>query len=774
MTSLSARHLIRLQPRPDTLHISQGRCVMATGMDGFILDGVEHGLFVHQTRLLSRYRYLINGDVPRVSAVSTVEQHSMLGYYITLPPGLPPGPPDIGSGQVAPDTRDTLELRISRVVGGGVHEDVDLTNYSQRATTFHLNLEFDADFADQLETRDRRLQYGRITEQWQRVAARSWELTLRYHAEHHFSHPGESGVEELDRGLTICIHDADSPPQRFNHLVTFLVHLPPRGRWHTCVELKPRLGDRMMQPTYGCRAFGELEAEQDRRRQVFLVDATRFSSPDAATLTPVVLQALERAKHDLAALRLYDLDHHERAWTVAAGLPMYVALFGRDTLTASWQAATVSPDLLRGTLLELARWQGRQFNDWRDEQPGRMLHEAHSGPLAMLNIVPRRRYYGSLTTSTFYPVALSELWHWTGDRALVAPLLEPALRSLRWLDDHGDLDGDGFYEYQTRSPLGVLHQGWKDSEDALVHEDGRPVRTPVATCEEQGFAYVAKLHLSELLWWFGEKTLARRFFHDATELKKRFNDRFWLDDLHSFAMGLDHHKEPIRSLGSNAGHCLATGIVDDALVPDVARRLFAEDLFSGWGIRTLSSEHPAYNPYSYHRGSIWPVEQGTFAMGLMRYGLHPQMQLLCRVQFESTTLFPHLRLPELYSGHPRCREHPFPALYPQANSPQAWSASSLFCLLQSLLGIYPYAPLRMLLVDPHLPEWLPEITVEGLRVGEGVATIRFHRDASGHTDYEVVDLQGPLHVLRQPSLWSLTAGPGERVSAALMSLLPGH
>ncbi|HEV2764677.1 MAG TPA: amylo-alpha-1,6-glucosidase, partial [Pyrinomonadaceae bacterium] len=342
------------------------------------------------------------------------------------------------------------------------------------------------------------------------------------------------------------------------------------------------------------------------------------------------------------------------------------------------------------------------------------------------------------------------------------------------LDEYGDLDGDGFYEYRTRSEQGVRHQAWKDSPDAVVYEDGRQVEPPIATCEEQGFAYLAKLHMSEVLWWLDEKEQAKRLYREAGELKKRFNEAFWMDTEGFFALGLDPQKRQIKSITSNPGHCLATAVVDEALVPRTAARFLREDLFSGWGVRTLSSGHPAYNPYSYHRGSVWPVEHGTFAVAFMRYGFHKEVELITRSQFEAAALFDFYRLPELFGGHPRDADHPFPAFYHQACSPQAWSASAVFCMLQALLGLYPYAPLNLLLVDPHMPEWLPEITLQNLRVGEGVVTIRFYRTEGGGGDYEVLDKRGPLHVVRQPSPWSLTAGFAERLKDALTSLLPGR
>ena len=506
---------------------------------------------------------------------------------------------------------------------------------------------------------------------------------------------------------------------------------------------------------------------------MWLRHTTRVTSRESETLAPVVVSAIDRARRDLAALRLYDLDRGERTWTLAGGVPLYVALFGRDSLTAAGQSLWLGTDAMRGTLAELAVSQGTRVDDWRDEQPGRILHEAHHGPLDVLQFEPRRRYYGSVTGSPFYVFSLAQLWHWTGDRELLWRSVDPAWKALRWLDEYGDLDGDGLYEHQTRSNQGIKNQSWKDSGDAMVYEDGRQVDPPIASCEEQCFAYVAKLHFSEILWWLGRKDDALRVFREASELSKRFTDAFWNERAGFPAMALDGQKRQVRSIASDPGHALATGILDPSLAERTARRLMAPDLFSGWGVRTLSSEHPAYNPFSYHRGSVWPAEQGAFALGFARYGLHDRTQGLARAQFDAARLFDSFRLPEVFSGHSRDAVHPFPALYPQSNALQAWSASAVLALLQAMLGLYAYAPVHVLLVDPHLPEWLPSVTLQNLHVGTATVSIEFVRQANGETRCRVLDQRGALHVVRQPSPWSLTATFAERALDLLASVAPG-
>ena len=763
------RSLAKISPRPSTIYCSQGRAVLATDLEGMIGEFPRHGLFVGETRLLSRYRYWVEGKKPQTVAVSNVEQHSWLGYYIFPPPGLK-WKEDTGSGEMEAASEETVELKVSRTVGLGVHEDIDFTNFTEDATRFVFEIELDSDFADQAEAIQRK-QHGKLTRRWKRLSARRAELTWDYHASHRYSHQGNRGVARLNRGLIVRLENTGSPATYRGSRLRFEIRLKPHESWHTCIKFIPVFEGKQQPPLYQCHQFFGTHNELDRRRHIFLSEATHFQTHDQPSLAGIVESAIHRAKHDLAALRLPDFDHGDRSWVMAAGLPIYIALFGRDTLTASWQAASLSTSMMSGTLQELPRWQGKVVNDWRDEQPGRMLHEAHTGPLAALYYNPRSRYYGAATPSSFYPVVVSELWHWTGDKALVQPHLKPALLGLQWKDKYTDLFGDGFYSYQSHSAQGNQNQGWKDSGDAIVYEDGSQVNPPISTCEEQAFVYVAKLRMAEMHWFLGDRDLASRMFHEAIELKKRFNERFWMPDKNFYALGLDARREQIKSITSNPGHLLACGIVNNDRAAPVARRLLQEDMFSGWGVRTLSSDNPAYDPYSYHRGSVWPVEHGSFAMGMMRFGLIEELHTIARAMFEATTLFDYNRLPECFSGHPRDAEHPFPAFYPKANWPQAWSASSIFSILQAMLGLYPFALTHTLLLDPQLPDWLPEISVHNLHVGKAVVSIRFYRKGKS-THFDVLEKRGTLHILRQPSPWSLTASIGERIKDVMESLIP--
>ena len=734
------RSIARLQVREDTLLVSQGDTVLATRRDGFIELAEEQGLFVHETRMLSLYRCRIGRQRPFPVALSSIRQDRWMGYYIACVPALREGS---GEGDVREAAQQALELRITRVVGEGLHEDLDITNYTQAPASFRLTFEVDADFADLDETKGGRKQKGSLKRTWNPDKGGQAELHFDYRAEHKYEHQGHAGTARIHRSLTLSIAGTDSPPSRNGRRIWFDIELPPHGRWHACFDWRASIEGRELESP-DCARFRDGRTPE-RREQLYLEEATRFETPESTTLSPVVIEALQRAREDLPALRLHRLDRGKRAWTVTAGLPMFLALFGRDSLTAAWQSALLGPEIMRGTLPALGDCQGTRDDPWRDEQPGRVLHEAHTGPLGALRFNPKARDYFSLSASGLFPFTVAQLWQWTADRDVVGPLLEPGLRALQWLDTNARGD-NGFYAITTRSKQGIDNQTWKDSSDSLVHEDGSQVEQPVAACEEQAIVYAAKLAFSEVLREFGRKDEAAALRGQADELKRRFNDAFWMPDHGFFAMGLDPKGRQIRSIASNALHCMAMGIADAELAPKVMERLFQPDMFSGWGIRTLSSDHPAYNPYAYHRGTIWPVEHGPFAVGGCRYGCHEEVERVCSAMFQAAALFEYRRLPECFAGHPRDAAHPFPAIYPAANVPQAWSASTVVTMLQAMLGLYAHAPSGVLYLDPRLPGWLPGITLRNLRVGTASADIRFRRADDGTSGYEILDRRGDLEI----------------------------
>jgi len=479
---------------------------------------------------------------------------------------------------------------------------------------------------------------------------------------------------------------------------------------------------------------------------------------------PEFVQFTRRAMSDIGSLSL--LEGPEEEWlTPAAGVPIYLSLWGRDALTTGWQAGLLDRgDLLHDVLACMARLQGTTVDPERDEEPGRILDQAKRDPDARIGRTPFGRYYADVASPFMFILGLGYAYALSGDRAIIARHWQAAMRVLEWANTYGDRDGDGYIEYLTASPQGPTHQAWKDSENAVVREDGSPVAPPIACCEIQGYWHVALQFMAAMSFVIGERRQARALWRQAADLRERFNRDFWMEEEGCIAFGLDADKQPIRAITSNAGQCLPTGIVSRENVPRLVQRIFEGDLFSGWGIRTLSSNNPAYNPLDYHLGSVWPVENATILFGLRRYGYNDHALTLATALYELARLWPGGRVPECVGGYGRT-ERAHPGAYPRANAPQTWNQSTWAILVQCLLGAVPCAPLRLLLVDPLLPPWLPELTIRDLRVGDAVVSLRFERDAKGESHFEVIEKRGSLRVVRQPWIESDSVDLLDRLAA---------
>jgi glycogen debranching enzyme len=413
--------------------------------------------------------------------------------------------------------------------------------------------------------------------------------------------------------------------------------------------------------------------------------------------------------------------------------------------------------------------QSNRIDAWHDEEPGRIPYQMRSGPLAILDENPYFAYYADFASPLMFIISLANLYAWVGDTQVIRRHWDTARRILDWARDYGDRDRDGYLEYQTRSKMGTKNQGWKDSGDAIIYDDGSPVPAPIATCELQGYWYIAQHLMAMMAGMLGERDTASAYSTSAANLKERFNRDWWVDEERFFALAMDPQKRLVRAVTSNVGHCLATGIIDADHLRPVVGRLFAPDMFSGWGIRTLSSSHAFYNPLSYHRGTVWAVEQGTMLFGLRRFGFDARAHDLARAMFDLAQLYPEHRIPECIGGYARA-ESPVPGAYPRANTPQLWNSTSFPLALQVLLGILPVAPFNTLVVDPQLPAWLPDVIVRDLRVGDACVTLRFRRNDRGESHFEVLNQVGTLHVVRQPPPESIAAGLGERARDVVQSL----
>jgi glycogen debranching enzyme len=400
-------------------------------------------------------------------------------------------------------------------------------------------------------------------------------------------------------------------------------------------------------------------------------------------------------------------------------------------LTVSYQNMTVSPGFARGALKRLAEHQAKERNDWLDAQPGKILHEMRFGELAHFHKIPFYPYYGTADATILYLIVLSETYRWTADVNLLKEYRQVAENCLKWIDESGDLDGDGFQEYKTFSSLGYANIGWKDAGNAVVYADGSLVKQPKGLCTLQGYVYDAKTRMAEVFGVLGDEARAKALQEQAETLKQKFNEAFWMEDEGCFAYGLDPHKKQITSIASNAGQVLWSGIADQDKAERTARRLLQEDMWSGWGIRTLSSKNPAYNPLDYQNGSVWPQDNGIIAAGFKRYGLIQEANQVIRALFDAIERFDAYRPPEVFAGLKRKGDMDFPVLYPGgANIPQAWATGSIFHMVRTMLGLRADAPHKRLYVHPTLPNWLPDLELQRLRVGPCAITIRFWREGT--------------------------------------------
>ena len=413
----------------------------------------------------------------------------------------------------------------------------------------------------------------------------------------------------------------------------------------------------------------------------------------------------------------------------AGGVPWFVALFGRDSLIVSIQNAMVYPEFAVGALEVLARHQATARDDYRDAEPGKIMHELRRGELAHFKLIPHTPYYGTADATILYLIVLHNAWRCTGDLDLVKRFLPAAEKCLTWIDKYGDRDGDGFQEYQTRSPQGYENQGWKDSGEALVNTDGSLVKGPKALVELQAYVYDAWLRMAQVYDALSKPARASALRRKAKALFERFNEAFWDEDAGFYAFCLDGEKKKVMSIASNPGHCLWAGIVPPDRAERVVKRLMQPDMSSGWGIRTLSSDHPAYNPHSYQNGSVWPHDNAMIAAGMRRYGFADEAAQVARDISGAASYFILHQMPELYSGLQRNPTN-FPVQYLGANVPQAWAAGSCFALLQMITGFQPDAPAGRVCFDPALPDWMDELTLRDLRIDDKQFDIRFWRDGT--------------------------------------------
>lgn len=699
---------------PPVTTINYGHTFLVSEFDGSITDASDQGLYARDTRYLSRYQLFIDGEPWTLLNSGAVAYYASRTYLVN--PKVMTEHGAIAAG--------TLGLVLGRTIGEALHEDIDIRNYSAKRARFNLELLIRNDFADIFEVRAKeRTRRGHIETEWEGEAQR---LISRYvHG-------------DFRRALLVSLEHGGSKALYGNGRINFWIDLAPGATWHVCCKYDIREGDLLR------RAPGECVQTCEDSGVAHSLTSWKQVTTQITTSNEEFYRLYRQSVEDMAALRLPADEGDPEDLLAAAGVPWFVSVFGRDSLIVSLQNMTVYPDFARGTLKRLAGLQASDLDADRDAEPGKMPHELRVGELAHFKRIPHTPYYGTADATILYIIAWHEAWKWLGDEALFS-CYEPIVRlCLHWIDHYGDRDGDGFQEYQTRSERGYENMGWKDAGDAVVYPDGSPVKGPKALCELQGYVFDAKRRAAEAAEYFGDPVWAARLRQEAADLQRRFEERFWCEDLGCYAYALDGDKKPVKTIASNAGHLLWSGIVRPDRAERVMRRLREPDMWSGWGIRTLSERNPAYNPFSYQNGSIWPHDNGIIAMGCKRYGFGDVAAMIARDISEAGRYFLLNRLPELYAGTDR-GPGTFPVQYLGANVPQAWAAGSVFHFLRAILGLDAEAAKQTLYVDPLLPPWLPDLTLRRLRVGPAMIDLRFWREGAA-TRHEVLALKGELRV----------------------------
>jgi glycogen debranching enzyme len=645
----------------DRIIVSADSAFVISNRSGDIHPRTVEGFYAHDTRFLSVFRLTVQGRAPEIVGANKFD-HSMASFYVS-------------SRGVRDLPATSVSIVRDRYVGEGFHEDISLINHSTQPRSVHLEIAFDADFADVFEVRLGPVRkVGRVT-----VETREGQhLALVY----------QRGGFRRETWIAFS-----AQPLMRGKTAVFDLVLCSKVPWKTCVSILPVL-DVSPHPMPCVEAvlgppFGSYRRREQVPLSVLKPDADRQpleeNLPRLRTDHEGLRQAYTQAIADLRLLRIEVSPGHH---ILAAGLPWFMAVFGRDSIISAIQTKLLGPDLTLGTLHTLAGLQATSRDRFREAEPGKIVHELRLGELSVLEQVPHSRYYGTIDATPLFLVLLWEAYQWTGDVDLLRQFLPAAEAALRWIDRYGDMDGDGFVEYKRRTRHGLRNQGWKDSGDAIAFADGHLAEGPIALAEVQGYAYDAKRRMAQVYRVLGNAGKARRLERQAQQLKAQFNEAFWMPQEGFFALALDRHKRQVDSIASNVGHCLWSGIVDENKAARVVQRLMAPDMFSGWGVRTLSTEMARYNPLSYHNGSVWPHDNSLIAAGMARYGFTREANDVAWAIMDAAVAFPEHRLPELFAGYPR-RECAFPVPYPAANAPQAWACGAVISLLETLLGVLP-------------------------------------------------------------------------------------
>ncbi len=657
--------------------------------------GVQ-GIYHEGTRFLSDLEFRLNGHRPVLLSSAVKNENEIFSIDLTNPTI------SLDNGLVI--DKGVIHIGRNKFLQEGIcYETITLHNYDVRPYSLQASFVFRSDFSDIFEVRGmvRKIRGEVLPPE----ISKDGHLKLSY-----------IGLDGIRR--TTWIHFEAGREWIEAGSIVYPVRLEPGAH----VEIRYTLqfevgGEDNVAPDNQREAFRKIQQARDQgKERMASITCTNEEFSDW----------IDRSKFDLISL----LRHTRYGWYPYAGVPWYNTPFGRDAIITAMESLWIAPDIARGVLLFLAANQAMELDPFRDAEPGKILHEARGGEMAALNEIPFRQYYGTIDATPLFISLAGQYYKRTGDKETIRMIWENINMALNWIHQYGDVDGDGFVEYQQKEASGLFNQGWKDSHDCISHEDGKIAQPSIALCEVQGYVYDAYLQVAYLGDMMGEAKKAKEYRRMAKELKKRFNDVFWDSELGCYVLALDRDKNPCRIKTSNAGQCLFTGIVSKARAKKLVDTLMQPDMFTGWGIRTLSSTAARYNPMSYHNGSVWPHDSALVAYGMAKYGFVNESMKIMSGLFQACLYIDLKRLPELFCGF-SYRAGEAPTSYPVACVPQAWSVAAVFLLIQACLQITIDVPAKVISFnDPRLPQYLDRVRVTNLQVPDGVFEFEFHRHRS--------------------------------------------
>lgn len=677
------------------------------------VEAFPHGLYHEGTRYLSYLELFLERERPMFLSSMVTEDNAALIVDLTNL--------DVRRAGRLPLIRGTVHILRSRFLWNGVcYEQVRLVHYGLEPAELDLMFRFGADYADIFEVRGTpRTRKGRCLE------SRVMESCVSL------------GYEGLDGVIRHTYVQWDPKPDRLSEMeAIFTCRLAPKQTVTISLTVTCEYAHRRTEAL----SYDQACVQARSVRDVYGAEECRISTSNLE-----FNNWLRRSRTDL---HMMFTDTPQGLYPYA-GVPWFSTPFGRDGIITALEYLWVNPLVAKGVLQYLAHHQATESSPERDAEPGKILHESRLGEMAALGEIPFGRYYGSVDSTPLFVMLAGAYYQRTGDLECIRTIWPNIERALGWIDRCGDLDGDGFIEYSRRSSNGLLHQGWKDSNDSVFHRDGTLTEAPLALCEVQGYVYAAKLAASACAEALGHTEQRAGLTEEAERLRNQFEASFWSEELSNYALALDDAKRPCLVQASNAGHCLFTGIADKSRAHRVAKTLLSSEMCSGWGIRTIGEREVRYSPMSYHNGSIWPHDNAIIAMGLSRYGMADQATIIMQMLFEASLHMSHSRLPELFCGFPR-REEEGPSLYPVACSPQAWSAGATFMLVGASLGLSINAiTKRVTLRRPALPAFLHELTIRNLRVGSRSSVDFKIRRERGDLRVEVTKAENGVEIVHE-------------------------